>query len=427
MAANSLAKQIMIAWTEMLETFDDQLVMSRNVEKFNASGQDFQRSSDTVWRNLPNIALSQNGIDATSAFTAASSTQLSVPASLGFSKHSVFNLTGLELRDSLTRGKLLTAAKQKIASDINVAVNSAAALQLTQCIKRTTASVGFDDWALADAFMSETGVSMFDRKGCLSPRDYNGAASNLAGRSTINELPRTAYEKALINIDVAGFELFKQDYAARLTAAAGVTVTLTGLVTPYTPASTTTQSDGSVTPKDNRYQTVGITVTSGTVKVGDRFTIGAAGLVHSVHQITKVDTGTKQTFVVNRIVSGAGGTGTVEISPPIIIGAAQSQLQYQNVSSAPISGAAVTFLNTVDCSVNPYWQKGCIELIPGAYEVPSDAGVQVLTGTTDNGINLTMTYFLDINTLTLKGRVDTVFGVCVNQPTQGGVILFNQT
>lgn len=425
--ANSLVKQISVAWEDMLESFDDQLVMSRNVEKFNASGQEFQRSSDVIWRPVPNIATSNDGIDATTPFSNASAVQLSVPATIGYQKNSVFSLDAKELRDRLTSGTLLKAAKQRLASDINVAITNAAALQLTQCVKRTTACTGFDDLALADASMSERGIPLFDRKAALSPRDYIGAASNLAARATMNQKPTTAYERALINDDVAGFELFKMDYAYRLTAAAGVTVSLTGQVAAYDPSATTTQSDGSVTPKDNRYQTVGITVTSGTVKVGDRFTIGAAGLVNSVHAITKVNTGQKKAFVINRIVTGAGGTGTVEISPPIIIGTSQGQLQYQNVSSLPVSGAAITFLNTVDAPVNPYWHKGCIELVPGKYEIPTDMGPKSLTGTTESGIALSMTYSLDINTLKMNARVDAMFGVVVNQPEHGGIILFNQS
>lgn len=425
--ANSLVKQIEVQFENMLESFDDGLVMSKNVEKFNASGQDFQRSSDTIWRPVPNIATSNAGIDATSAFAAASSVQLAVPASLGYQRFAVFNLDGKELRDALTNQSLLKAAKQKLASDINRAVNDAAAAQFTQCIKRTTACVGFDDLALADANMSERGVNMFDRKAALSPRDYNGAAANLAARGTMNDKPVTAWEKARVSGDVAGFELFKMDTFSRLTAAAGVNVTLTGQVAAWDPVATTTQTDGSVTPKENRYQVVGITVSSGTVKVGDRFTIGAAGLVNAVHAITKVNTGQKKSFVVTKIVTGAGGTGTVEISPPIIIGSSQGQLQYQNVSSLPVSGAAITFLNTVDAAVNPFWQKSCIELIPGKYELPSDMGAKVMSGTTESGMNLTMSYFLDINTLTMKGRIDTLFGVCVNQPEHGGIILFNQS
>ena len=428
MATNNLNKQITIQFENLLESFDDQLVMSKNVEKFNASGESFQRSSDTIWRTIPMIATSQNGIDATSAFSAASATQLAVPASIGFQKNSVFNLNGLELRDALTRGNLLKAAKQKLASDINVAVSNAAALQGTITIKRTTASVGYDDWGLASAAMDERGVSMFERKAALTPRDYNAAAGNLASRQTINDLPRTAYEKARINADIAGFEMFKLDYGYRQAAAAGVTVTLTSAGQYYTPAATTTQSDGSVTPKENRYQVIPITVTSGTVAVGDRFQF-AANVCNSVHQITKVDTGQPMTFVINRIVTGAGGTGTVEISPPIIsgTGGTPAELQYKNVTATPGAGAAITFLNTVAAPVNPFWQKQAIEIIPCKYEIPTDAGVNVMTGTTESGITLTMSYFLDINTLTLKGRVDTLFGVVVNQPQQCGVMLFNQT
>jgi hypothetical protein len=49
--------------------------------------------------------------------------------------------------------------------------------------------------------------------------------------------------------------------------------------------------------------------------VGDRFTIAG---VNAVHHISKTDTGQLKTFTVTAIVSGAGGTGTIQISPPII-------------------------------------------------------------------------------------------------------------
>ena len=429
MATNNLTKQITVLFDNMLETFDDQLVLSNNVERFEQPAEAFQRSSDTIWRTLPMIATSQNGIDATAAFSAASATQLSVPATIGFQKNSVFNLNGLELRDQLTRGKLLKAATQKLASDINVAVSNAASMQGSIMVKRSAASVGYDDWGVVSATMDERGVSMFDRKGALSPRDYNAAAGNLAARQTINDLPRTALEKARINSDIAGFELFKLDYAARQTAALGVGVTITSAGQYYTPAPTTTQTGGSITPKHNRYEVIPITVTSGTVAVGDRFQFTLANSCNSVHQITKVDTGQPMTFVITAIVTGAGGTGTVQISPPIIsgTGGTPAELQYKNCTGTPAAGAGITFLNTVAGSLNPFWQKSAIEIIPCRYEVPSDAGISVLTGTTESGISLTMSYFLDINTLNLKGRVDTLFGVCVNQPQQCGVMMFSQT
>jgi len=424
--ANSLVKQITVNFEDLLEKFDDELVLSKAAKKYTVPGATMQRSSDTIWRPIPNIATSGNGLDATADFTAASATQLSVPATLGFQKHSVIQLNGLELRDALTEGRLFDAAKQKLASDINVAINNVAATQGAITIKRTVAATGFDDFAVMDARMSQTGVPSWQRKAAISPVDYNGMASNLAARQTMNQKPTTAYERAMIDGNIAGFEAYKMDYSNRLTAAAGVTVTMAAANQFYTPTATTTQTDGSITPKDNRYQTISIAVTSGTVKVGDRFTVAN---VNSVHEITKQDTGSLSTHVIIAIVTGAGGTGTVSISPPFISGqgATQAELQYQNVTATPANGAAIVFLNTVAAPVNVFWQYGALELLPGRYEIPSDAGVKVMTGTTESGMSLTMSYSMDIKTLTLNMRVDTLFGVVMNQPQQAGVMLFNQT
>jgi hypothetical protein len=424
--ANSLLKQIAVQFADGVGELDDQLIMSKNVDKFESSGEEFQRSNDTIWRPRQNIAISNSGMDATSAFSTASSVQLGVPANLGYSRFAVIKLDGKELRDRLTKGTLVKSAIREIASYINGAVTDAAALQLTNTIKRTTAATGLDDLVLADALLTTTGVTMYDRKAAFNAYDYNGVVSNLGAKETLAGSPQTAWAKARFG-ETAGFEIFKADYTSRLTAAAGVTVTLTGQVDAWDPVATTTQSDGSVTPKENRYQTVGITVTSGTVKVNDRFTIGGAGLVNSVHGIRKVDTGQKKTFVITEIVTGAGGTGTVKISPPIIIGSTQGQLQYQNVSSLPVSGAALTFLNTVAAPVNLFWQKNCIELIPGKYEIPDGMGVQSLTATTESGMPITMSYSFNNSTMTMEGRIDAVFGVCVNEPENGGIILFNQS
>jgi hypothetical protein len=151
-------------------------------------------------------------------------------------------------------------------------------------------------------------------------------------------------------------------------------VTVNGANQRYVPAATTLDAGGLVyVNKDNRYQNLAITVTSGTVKVGDAFTIAG---VNEVHHITKQDTGNLKTFRVTAIVSGAGGTGTIQISPPII--AADSsptdpELQYKNCTATPANGAAITFLNTVAGSVNPFWQEDAFEIMPGKYMPQEDA------------------------------------------------------
>lgn len=421
--ANAFSKEERVAFEDILEGFQDALVLSRNVSVYNTDSEMMERANDTIWRPQPYIAQSFSGTDMTSNFK--DFTQLAVPATLGFSKSVPWTLTAKELRDALQEGRLGDAAKQKLASDINVALMTVAANQGTLVVKRTSAASGFDDVAQADALMNEQGVQAFDRYLALSTRDYNGMASNLAARQTLNGKPLTAYDKAYVGM-VAGFETYKLDYATRLTAAAGTTVTVNGANQYYTPKATSTASSGETANVDNRFQNLTIAVTSGTVKVGDCFTIAG---VNAVHHITKEDTGQLKTFRVTAIVSGSGGSGVVQISPPIISGggSTDAELEYKNVTATPANGAAITWLNTAAANVNPFWQKDALEILPGRYAVPTDAGTAVMRASTDQGIELVMQKFYDINTMKTKYRLDTLFGVVNKQPEMSGIILFSQT
>lgn len=421
--ANAFSKEERVAFEDILEGFQDALVLSRNVSVYNTDSEMMERANDTIWRPQPYIAQSFSGTDMTSNFK--DFTQLAVPATLGYSKSVPWTLTAKELRDALQEGRLGDAAKQKLASDINVALMTVAAQQGTLVVKRTSAASGFDDVAQADALMNEQGVQAFDRYLALSTRDYNGMASNLAARQTLTGKPLTAYDKAYVGM-VAGFETYKLDYATRLTAAAGTTVTVNGANQYYTPKATSTAATGETSNVDNRYQNLTIAVTSGTVKVGDCFTIAG---VNALHHITKEDTGQLKTFRVTAIVSGSGGSGVVQISPPIISGggSTDAELEYKNVTATPANGAAITWLNTAAANVNPFWQKDALEILPGRYAVPTDAGTAVMRASTDQGIELVMQKFYDINTMKTKYRLDTLFGVVNKQPEMSGIILFSQT
>jgi len=421
--ANGFSKEEIVAFEQICAGFEDALVLSKNVSKYNTDGSQMERAGDTIWRPMPYIAQSHDGIDATLNFTDA--TQLSVPATLGYSKHSTAVLDGKELRDMLQENRLGQAAYQKLASDINVAIMAVAANQGTLVVPITGAASGYADIALADATMNEQGVNMFDRYAALSSRDYNGMAADLAGRQTINTKPTNAYEKSYVG-DVAGFETFKLDYANRLTAAAALTVTMAAADQYYTPVAVSTAATGESSNVDNRYQTISIDVTTNTVKVGDCFTIAG---VYAVHHITKEDTGQLKTFRIIELVTGAGATGTIKISPAIVSGqgATDAELAYQNVTATPANGAAIVFLNIADAYVNPFWQKDSLEILPGNYAIPTDAGAQVMRATTENGIEIVMSKQYDINTYKTKYRWDVLFGVVNKQPEMSGILLFSQT
>lgn len=419
--SNAFSKEERIAFELLLEGFQDALVLSRNVSIYNTDQVTMERTSDIIWRPQPYIAQSFDGQDQTSNFK--NYTQLSVPATIGYAKSVPWTMTAKELRDALQEQRLGDSAKQKLASDINVAVMNVAGLYGSLVVKRTSAAAGFDDVAQCEAIMNEQGVQGFDRYLALSTRDYNGMASNLAGRGTMQGKPTTAYEKAYVG-QVASFETYKLDYANRKAAAAGSGITMdtrSSASNYYTPKATSTAATGEVGNVDNRFQTITVSSTT-SAAVGDAFTVAGCD---AVHHITKGDTGQLKTF---RVVSVTDGTHLV-ITPPIISnqGSTDAEAQYQNCTmTSTASNAAITFLNTSAGYLNPFWQKDAIEILPGRYAVPSDAGTAVMRASTDQGIELVMQKFYDINTMVTKYRVDTLFGVTNKQPEMSGIILFSQ-
>lgn len=420
--ANEFNKEERVAFEDILEGFQDALVLSKNVAVFNSDQALMERTGNIIWRPQPYIAQSFDGTDMTLNFK--DQTQLSVPATIGFSKSVPWVMTATELRDALQEGRLGEAARQKLASDINVAVMDVAALQGSLVVKRTVAATGFDDVALCEAIMNEQGIPNFDRYLALSTRDYNGMAGNLAGRETMAGKPMTAYERAFVG-RIASFDTFKLDYAKRLAAAAGgagLTIsTLAGGGNVYVPEATSVATTGERSNVDNRFQQV---VVSSTVNVvaGDAFTVAT---VDAVHHITKQDTGQLKTF---RVISVDDATH-MTITPPLITaqGGTDAEKQYQNCTvGTPAANSAIVFLNTTAAPANPFWQRDAIELLPGRYAVPTDAGAAVMRATTDQGIELVMQKQYDINTMRTKYRLDTLFGVVNKQPEMSGIILFGQ-
>jgi hypothetical protein len=278
--------------------------------------------------------------------------------------------------------------------------------------------------ALVEAVMNETGVPMDSRYLALSTRDYNGMASDLAKntRSFGNDISDSALRRAFVG-QVASFETYKLDYAQRKAAAAGAGIQINTTAAGgnyYTPKATSTSATGETSNVDNRFQTVTVNSTT-SIAVGDSFTIAN---VNAVHMITKEDTGQPKTF---RVIAVPSAT-TLVISPPLIPAQAgvDSTAQYQNCRITSTSAtAAITFLNTTASYLNCFWHKDAIELLPGRYAVPTDAGAAVMRASTDQGIELVMTKQYDINNMKTKYRLDCLFGVVCKQPEMAGVLMFN--
>lgn len=422
--ANDFSQEEIVAFEDLMEGFNDNEIMSKNVNKYNVPGQTMARTGDTFWRPQPYIMNSFDGMDQTGNFN--DKTQLSVPISIGYEKSAPWTMDAKELRDALQENRLGEAARQKISSDINNAVLDIASTRGTIVVPIAADASGFDDVAEIDATMNELGIPAEDRILALSSRDYNGMAGNLANRDYFSDKVKKAYERAYVG-QIASFDTWKLDYSKRIAAAGGpaATIDTTSASTFYTPLGVT--SSPTTTERlnvDNRYQTVTVSSTTGVV-AGDAFTIAD---VYSVHHITKEATDQLKTF---RVISVDSGT-TMTISPPIIDpdegAGAESEIQYQNVDTTATSAtAAITWLNTDAARINPFFRKQAIELIPARYELPMGAGMSVMRATTDSGIEISFSKFIDINTYKTKFRVDAFFGVGCVAPEQAGILIFGQT
>jgi len=420
--ANEFSKEETVAFEEECLGFEDQLAISEHVSIYRPDSTTMERSGDVIWRPQPYVAQSFDGMDQTANFK--DKTQLSVPTTLGYEKSSNWIMDAKQLRDALQEGRLYTAAREKIASDINVAVLEHASMFGSLFVKRAAAAAGFDDVAQCEAIMNEQGIPGYERCLALSSRDYLGMANNLAVRGTVAGKVEKAYETGYVG-RVASFDTYKLDYARRLAlAAGGGAITITTLAAGgnvYVPRATGTAATGERSNVDNRFQNVLVSATA-NVKAGDAFTIAT---VEAVHHITKQGTGQLKTF---RVVSITDATHMV-ITPPLITaqGGTDPELQYQNcIVGTPAANSAIVWLNTATAATNPFWQRESIELVPGHYVVPDGAGVAVMRATTKQGIELVMQKWYDGMKMKIFYRVDALFGVVNKNPEMNGIMMFSQ-
>lgn len=419
--ATSFTKQEQVMFDHVISGFDDSLVISKGAELYNPlTSQEAVNARDKFWLPAPMIGASYDGFDQSANFDGL--TQLNVPASIGYHKSIPKLLSSKDLRNTFAMEQFGKASKQKLASDINLAVFNTAALYGSVVSKRTVAPTGYDDVADLDNRLTRIGVQQDGRMAFYAPSAMNAMAGNLAGRSENTERSKTAYERAMIRSDVAGFEVFKNDQEILLAAASGGTTTVNG-ANQRTIPSATVSSAGITENKDNRYTDLVITAaTYANIKVGDAFTIAG---VNEIHLVTKQNTGQLKTF---RVVDKPAAN-TIRIYPAIIDAAEGSigSKEYANVSATPANGASITWLNTANAALNPFFRRESLILIPGSFTVSQEDGWSVMQAQTDLGIAITYTRQGSINDLSCKVRWDIDFGTALLNPEMAGVQLFNQT
>lgn len=419
---NSFTTQEQVMFDDMVAKFDDALIIGKLATKYAVPAPEaMERAKDAFWIPAPMIGSTFNGFDQTANF--GSLTESEIQVSIGFHKADPRLLSSKNLRNETVLKQWGKAARQKLASDINYALFQRVALEGSVVVKRTVSATGYDDISLADAALTEIGAPMSDRAFVAAPRIANLMAGDLAKRSTFSGAAQNAYEKATLGIGVAGFDVYKNDQSLSLAAATGGVTTVNGAGQFFVPTANVTDAFGQVVNVDNRYSNLTVTATTyANIKVGDAFTLAG---VNSVHMISKQDTGQLQTF---RVVGVPGG-GVLKIAPALISGggATRPELEYQNVTATPATGAAVTWLNTVTAAMNPFFVRDTLLLLPGSFSVDPQDGWQTMRATTELGIAVQYTRQGNINDLGVKARFDIDFGTALTANNMAGIELFNQT
>ena len=225
--ATSYTKQEQVMFDNVIQGFDDLLVIAKGAELYNPlTPQEAVNAFDKFWMPAPMIGASYDGFDQSSNFDGL--TQLNVPATIGYHKSIPKTLSSKNLRNTYAMDQFGKAAKQKLASDVNLALFNTAALYGSVVSKRTSAATGYDDVADLDNRFTRIGVPQDNRMAFYAPSAMNAMAGDLAGRSEATDRSKNAYEKAMICSDIAGFEVFKNDQEILLAAASGGATTVNG-------------------------------------------------------------------------------------------------------------------------------------------------------------------------------------------------------
>ena len=161
--------------------------------------------------------------------------------------------------------------------------------------------------------------------------------------------------------------------------------------------------------------TITTTAGSGTLAVGDIFTVVG---VNSVHPETKVDTGVLQQFVVTAAVSG---TGAWAVSPtPITSGAKQNIV----INSAG-AGKTVVVAGTASGAdtTSLLYQEDAFTFVTADLVMPN--GVDFARREVMDGISLRIVRAYDINNDNLPCRIDVLYGYKTLRPQWAARLHFN--
>lgn len=261
--------------------------------------------------------------------------------------------------------------------------------------------------AQAGAIMTDAAIPM-DRFAVHSTDASVSLADGLKGVYVQNKA-KTAFEKAEIGY-YGTFDNFQSVHAPTHTV---------GVATGTPLVNGAAQNTTYALAKDSWSQTLNTdgwtNSTTGILRAGD--VLELAG-VYAVNPVSKASTGRLQTFTVLATANSGASTGpaALTISPPIITSGA-----YQTVTAAPADNAAITVktgTGGTGYKQSLLLHKNAFGLVTRPLNIPQGAGVKTSTKS-GNKVTISVTEWVDGNTLTQYMRFDMLWGVKCLDPRLG--------
>lgn len=420
--ATQAGKIAEVFFEAVMETIEDQTMLSDMCERFEPNAANMQNANNFVWRPVEQQAVIQQGWDLDGL--EQDIIEETYPAILVDPYNDFVKQRADDLRDmEFWRRRGQRSGKQQIVTQ-NTAIADAIKNQ-GSLYYRSNVTSGFDFVSEAQALMNEQQRTQTERYFVLNDRDNQLFAKDLASRETIKGRPSDTWANGQIGSNVAEFDIFTGSFLPTLAGGADPATTVTATQSFAPEGGSVDAATGVVTNVDYRSATIPVTASAG-YEIGDKVTFSnTAVTVKAVGISDQTDTGVARTFTI--IAKPTGTSITVSPKPIAFDDAGLSLIQakYANIDTQILNTATVNRVNTDTTNkTNLFWDKDAIEILSG--NIPANLfqefdGMKVLTETMPNGQEMYMIYDANIVDMTLRYRLFTWWGVTVKDPSRCGI------
>lgn len=368
-------------------------VGSINREYDSSFAKDGAKIGDTLRIRLPNQYVTRTG-PTLSANTDTEERQVSLQVATQRGVDLNFQSTELTLSLDDFSSRILEPAMAQLAASIE-----ADALTMYQDVSQSNWNGG-SAATLARVLqgrklMQDSLAPLNDRTALLNTQDNVDLVDSLKGLFQDSTNISKQYREGYMG-RTAGFDFAENTLLPRHTRGAANAAYTTSTLVAVLPVTSTTPVSA-------------ITVATGTgaMNKGDVFTIGN---VFAVHPETKVNTGVLQQFVVT--ANYAGGAGSVQISPAIVMAGGSQNVVIPTTSAT----AAITFAGTASASVGTslVYQKDAFTFATADLVMPK--GVDMAAREVFDGISMRIVRQYDINNDRFPCRLDVLYGYRTIRP-----------